>query len=252
LLISHTIWLPQFDELVANCLRLSNIAYLKSKNSKNGFELAKRNTFIRRGGVSWRQQTYLSRFKGWIVHSAVDRPVRYEVFGLECPGPVPVQGNASPKPPSAKVAIFPTSALAKKDYPLRAWLWLADHLAKDEWTVDFVCLPKEQAVVQKVCMNFAVRSFPDIKELMDYLSDCAAVISNDSGGGHLASLMGKKTFTITRRKGSFSWRPGFNELNYVLAPLIRLKLFGRYIWWPFIPIWRIPARLGKAPDKSLA
>jgi ADP-heptose:LPS heptosyltransferase len=190
----------------------------------------------------------------------------HEAFGLDCPEPVPVPAIAvqkSPsqnrplpredrKPPDAqrtKLAIFPTSALSKKDYPLRAWLWLANRLTKDGWTVDFVCLPKEQAAMQKVCANFAVRSFPDIKALMDYLSDCTAVISNDSGGGHLASLMGKKTFTITRRKGSFSWRPGFNEFNYVLTPLIGLKLFGHYIWRPFIPIWRIPARLGEAPVK---
>ncbi|MDR1228414.1 MAG: hypothetical protein LBK55_05245 [Azoarcus sp.] len=252
LLIGHIIWSSQSDELAADCLQLNNIAYLKSKNSKNGLGLDKRNTFVRgRSYPGANRPICLDSKAGLSMVQWIDK-YAHEVFDLDCPEPVPVHSFVSRESPNTKVAIFPTSALAKKDYPLRAWLWLANRLTKDGWTVDFVCLPKEQAAIQKVCANFAVRSFPNIKELMDYLSDRAAVISNDSGGGHLASLMGKKTFTITRRKGSFSWRPGFNELNYVLAPLIGLKLFGCYIWRPFIPIWRIPARLGKAPDKSSA
>jgi ADP-heptose:LPS heptosyltransferase len=145
------------------------------------------------------------------------------------------------------VAIFPASSMQSKDYPLKGWLWLAKRLRKNGWLVNFVCLPKEHVAIQKACKDFHVCSFPNIKDLMDYLMDCAVVISNDSGGGHLASLLGIKTFTITRRKNNFSFRPSFGE-NYVLAPLIRLRLLGRFIWRPFIPIWRIPAMLGDAPE----
>ncbi|MDR3158969.1 MAG: hypothetical protein LBU11_08175 [Zoogloeaceae bacterium] len=252
LVIGHVRILPRPGELAARYLQLDNIAYLKSKNSKDGFELGKRSTFVRgRSYPGASRVICLDSKAGLSMVQWIDQ-YAHEVFGLDCPDPVPVHGISNQEPPSAKAVIFPTSALAKKNYSLRGWLWLANRLTKNGWLVDFVCLPKEQIDIQNACANFAVRSFPDIKELMDYLLDCAVVISNDSGGGHLASLMGKKTFTITRRKEDFSWRPGFNELNCVLAPLIGLRLFGCRVWRPFVPIWRIPARLGKAPDKSSA
>jgi hypothetical protein len=262
LIVSHAIWLSQSNEST-DCPQLNNIAFLKSKNSKSGFELSHRNTFVRGRPYPGANRPICLDSKAGLSMVQWINQYAHETFALDCPEPMPViairksssqnrhpgEDRKYPDVQSTKLAIFPASALPKKDYPLRAWLWLANRLTKNGWTVDFVCLPKEQAAIQKVCANFGVHSFPDIKELMDYLSDCAAVISNDSGGGHLASLMGKKTFTITRRKGSFSWRPGFNEFNYVLAPLVGLKLFGCYIWRPFIPIWRIPARLGEAPVK---
>ncbi|MDR1647703.1 MAG: hypothetical protein LBR88_06695 [Zoogloeaceae bacterium] len=246
LVICHVKNFPQSNELAIDCLQLDNIAYLKSKNSKDGFELGRQKTLVRGHLYPGANRIICPDSKSGLSMVQWIDQYAHEVFGLSCPDPVPVQFGVNQKSTGTKVVIFPTSAKAEKDYPLRAWMWLANRLTKDGWMVDFVCLPKEQATIQKICANFAVRSFPSIKELMDYLSDCTAVISNDSGGGHLASLMGKKTFTITRRKKNFSWRPDFNDLGYVLSPLITFRLFGcRRIWWPFIPIWRIPEKLEK-------
>jgi hypothetical protein len=244
LVLAHSVWLPKSETLRTACLQLDNIACFKSKNQKGGIDFGNRNIFV--GNQSYpgaNRPLCLDSKAGLSMVQWVDQYAQ-EAFGLKCPAPVPV--HLKHEAQSKKIAIFPTSALSRKDYPLFLWLWLAKRLRKNGWHIEFVGLPKEHAKLQATCSNFGVRSFSNIKTLMDYLSNIAIVISNDSGGGHLASLMGKRTFTITRRKGTFSWRPGFNNLNEVLSPLISIKLFGLYIWRPFIPIWRIFIRLGSA------
>ena len=106
----------------------------------------------------------------------------------------------------------------------------------------------------KACFTgFPVSSFADIRGLMTHMAGAAAVIANDSGGGHLGSLMGLRTFTIARRYENFVWRPGFTATGMVLAPRFRFKwLDGDYIWRPFVPVGRIVDALGSAVPDSAA
>lgn len=252
--------LPQFDLIVGHskhlpldaaakeiCLQASHLVCFKSKNQKGGFAFSDRKIRVRGHEFpNANRPICLDSKAGLSMVQWMDHYAR-EAFGLECPEPLPIPLEATTR---GNVVIFPTSALAKKNYPLRVWLWLARRLTRNGWHVEFACMPEEQAALQRACTGFAVQAFQDIKALMDYLAQAEIVISNDSGGGHMASLMGKRTFTITRRKGAFSWRPGFNERNEVLSPLIGVKLFGRHIWRPFIPVWRILTRLGKAKARG--
>lgn len=139
-----------------------------------------------------------------------------------------------------RVLIFPTTPELKKNYWLAGFRWLADRLVKRGWQVEFVCMPDECGRLEGALPEYAVRSFSDISGLIDHVATASAVISNDSGGGHLASLMGITTFTISRRHRRFAWRPGFNQDNIVINPWFRFKaLGGGHIWRPFIPVWRI-------------
>lgn len=144
------------------------------------------------------------------------------------------------------VLIFPTTPEPKKNYWLSGFRLLALVLKKRGWTVEFICTPAEHGAIASSLPRWPVRSFPDIKALMDHVAQAAVVISNDSGGGHLGSLMGLATFTVTRRKKNFVWRPGFNKRNTVIYPWFRFKWLGkRYIWRPFVPVWRVVMQLGR-------
>jgi hypothetical protein len=249
LVLCTVVWLPSDDSL-RDCLRLDNIAYIGYLGMpKNIPDPSSRNIYVKGHLYSGANRALcLDPQAGLSIVQWMDRYV-HEVFGLDCLEPVSVCKERRGEGKN-KVTIFPTSSRQEKNYSPMGWLWLAKHLKKNGWMVDFVCLPKERVAIKKTYKDFRVYSFPTIKNLMDYLLDCAAVIGNDSGDGHLASLLGIRTFTITFKKKSdsnFIFYPGFGQ-NCILAPLIRFRLLGRFIWRPFIPIWRIPIILGKAPD----
>lgn len=144
------------------------------------------------------------------------------------------------------VLIFPTTPEEKKNYWLSGFSLLAKSLRKRGWQVEFVCVPKEHEGVQQALPGSTVRSFPDLKALIEHVASASVVISNDSGGGHLASMLGLTTFTITRRRENFVWRPGFNDKNTVIYPIFRFKwLNKKYVWQPFVPVWRIATKLGQ-------
>lgn len=174
----------------------------------------------------------------------VDRYAR-DVFGLELDT---IEGFLVPRTVTASsdlVLIFPTTPEPKKNYWLAGFRLLARVLLRRGWQVEFVCTPSERGAIAASLPGYTVRSFPDIKALMDHVACATAVISNDSGGGHLGSMMGLMTYTITRRQKEFAWRPGFNKSNTVIYPWFRFKWLGRYIWRPFVPVWRIANQMGR-------
>lgn len=144
-----------------------------------------------------------------------------------------------------RVLIFPLSPQPKKNYYLRGFIKLADKLSKLGWDVEFICSPSEYLELEQPLLKYKLKTFKDIGLLLDHISNSEVVISNDSGGGHFASLCDLKTFTITRRGKKFSWRPGFNEKNTVVSPLFKFKILGRYIWRPLISIKVIISKLGE-------
>lgn len=170
----------------------------------------------------------------------VDR-YAHECFGLEVPEASPRLAKALDSARATKKAvIFPTTPNPKKNYWPRGFRKLARELAGSGWEVSFVVVPAELSRLEAEYQPFPVRAFSDLAGLIDYLRDACIVISNDSGGGHLASMMGLHTVTITRKPPDFVWRPGFNRANHVLSPLLTFKLGGGHVWRPFVPYWRIP------------
>lgn len=183
-----------------------------------------------------------SRVAGTMV-DWVDRYAR-DVFGLELDT---IEGFLTPRQMAVNsdlVLIFPTTPEPKKNYWLTGFRLLARVLQRRGWQVEFICTPGERSAISALLPGDTVRSFPDIRALMDHVASANTVISNDSGGGHLGSMMGLKTYTITRRKKEFVWRPGFNKSNTVIYPWFRFKWLGKYIWRPFVPVWRIASQMG--------
>ncbi|MFL9814297.1 ADP-heptose--LPS heptosyltransferase [Stutzerimonas sp. VN223-3] len=244
LVVSYVNWLHRTGEVVADVIAKPNIAYVTAKKlpselGLDGREVRVADTFF--PGAS--RPICLQSRSGWNMVQWVDQYAQ-TVFGLVCKEPIHVAISKPPCGASVKrVSIFPTTPEPKKNYSLSGFARLAIRLSRQGWEVDFICVPGEHEAIQASVGSFPVRSFSSIKLLMDHLATCKAVISNDSGGGHLGSLMGLHTFTITRKHAEFVWRPGFNPHNKVVRPLFSLKVMGRYVWRPFVPVRRIPAAL---------
>lgn len=225
------------------CAALDNIAFVTAKKIS-------RDSGLNGRGVVVRGKVFLGASRAFCLDSDAGKSMvewvdgyAKEAFSIES-YPMPGLYGLQLERKGGLVLIFPTSPQPKKNYWLVGFRWLASALQKKGWCVEFVCMPDERERILKALPGFRVRSFPDVKGLIDHVSLATVVISNDSGGGHLASLMGLATFTITRRQRSFSWRPGFNEHNTVVCPWFRFKLLGNYIWRPFVSVRSIVKKMG--------
>ncbi|MBX9836554.1 MAG: hypothetical protein K2X65_10300 [Burkholderiaceae bacterium] len=246
LVISYVSWLTQDAERMHRLLEHNNIAFVTAK--KLSARLGIDGRAVRVGDCTLQgasRALCLDSRSGLNMVQWIDEYAS-GVYGLNVRAPMRVPRLVNCPDSRRRVAIFPTTPHLKKNYAPSGFRWLARRLIAKGWLVEFVGMPHEHAALTQTYCGFPVHKFADIRELMDFLSTCSVVVSNDSGGGHLGSLMGLRSFTVTRKQANFVWRPGFNELNQVLAPLMSFKLLGRYVWRPFVPLWRITARLGGA------
>ncbi|MFI8734626.1 ADP-heptose:LPS heptosyltransferase [Pseudomonas sp. NFACC19-2] len=241
LVICYIDWLIKASQAGVELLSLSNVAYLSGKKLPARFQLDQRSVLIdgvlipAAHNVICRDPKAGKTMVQWIDLYAE------EVLGLD--PAIPLMGfqflPAAAGDAGFRIAIFPTTPHAKKNYSSRGYRRLARSLVAKGWQVEFVGTPAERDVLQAQYEGFTVHAFTDLKGLVDFLCSCSIVISNDSGGGHLGSLLGLRTFTITRRRLDFTWRPGFNSLNRVINPLFTFKWMGKTVWRPFIPLSRV-------------
>lgn len=232
-------WRPDYAHL-------RNVAYVTAKKIPQDSGVVGRDVIVK-GRVFQRASRAFclnSRAGGTMV-DWVDNYAK-EVFSLEPVTTDKLIVCSSGKTKPNLVLIFPTTPQQKKNYWLRGFFLLGRVLRKRGWEVEFICMPNEQDKIASSMPGFVVKSFPDIKALMGHMAGASTVISNDSGGGHLGSMMGLSTYTITRRHKKFVWRPGFNENCTVVYPWFRFKWIGKkYIWRPFVPLWRIVFKMGE-------
>jgi hypothetical protein len=188
------------------------------------------------------------RDRGVSMVEWVDR-YALEIFGLPSPKTPPRLMPPAGWTPDAKrnrrVLIFPTTPNPSKNYSLKGFARLAFRLESAGWQVDVICMQHEVPQVAAMLGASRTISFPSLRELILHMMQSHAVISNDSGGGHLGSMLGLATYTITKKSADFVWRPGFNQDNQVLGPVMTFKWFSGRIWRPFIPLDRIVSSLGK-------
>lgn len=232
-------WSPAFAEP-------RNVAFVTAKKIARESGLNGREVFVQQRRFEGASRAFcLDSRAGKTMVDWVDSYAS-EVFGLQLDTMDGLLSLSSADKADDLVLIFPTTPQAKKNYWLRGFSLLAGVLERRGWRVEFVCVPAEHESIKAALPDFQVSSFPDIKALMDKVTTAAVVISNDSGGGHLASMLGVATFTITRRREKFVWRPGFSKNNVVLYPWFRFKwLDKKYVWRPFVPVWRIATQLGQ-------
>ncbi|MFL1583347.1 ADP-heptose--LPS heptosyltransferase [Stutzerimonas stutzeri] len=241
LVICYIDWLIEATKTDTDLSRLGNVAYLAGKKLPANLALDKRPVVVAGREVRAAHNVICRDTKaGKSMVQWIDQYAE-EVLGLDLLTPLPsfqflpeVSDDAS-----RRVAIFPTTPHANKNYSIKGFQRLGRNLVGKGWVVEFVGIPAEQQILQELYPEFMVHSFAELKGLVNFLRTCSVVVSNDSGGGHLASLMGLRTFTITRRRPDFTWRPGFNDMNRVVCPRFTFKWMGQTVWRPFIPLGQV-------------
>ncbi|MCJ8170319.1 glycosyltransferase family 9 protein [Atopomonas sediminilitoris] len=224
----------------------SNIAFVSAKKIPSHLGLEGRVVTVAGVDLPAATRGFCTQSKrGWSMAQWLDE-YALSAYGLQTQLPVEINLPPQQGRKHRRVAIFPTTPQPSKNYSLKGFAWLARRLQRQSWQVDIVAMPHEQEQLQSQLADLSVCSFANVAGLIEYLVSCEAVISNDSGGGHLGSLLGLQTFTLTRKDRHFVWRPGFNARNTVVSPLFTFKWLGRYVWRPFVPVWRVARALGEA------
>ena len=246
LVIAYFNHLAQESAERERCLACGNIAYVTAKKLPRNIPLHGRDVVV--AGQTFKAASMpfcLQSRAGLSMREWIDRYAA-SVYGITVTDSLDMVCASLHREPDNRILIFPTSPHSKKNYSMGGFRRLAKSLRKHGWQVEFIGLPREETELKGYFSGFSVLTFPDIRSLMEHMAGAAAVISNDSGGGHLGSMMGLRTFTIARRYENFVWRPGFNTKGMVLAPWFRFKwLDGDYIWRPFVPVGRIIESLGR-------
>lgn len=172
-----------------------------------------------------------------------------ETFGLSpSETPPPLTPPKDWKPDADKhrrVLVFPTTPNPSKNFSAKGFARLVRKLEAAGWLADVVCMQNEVPQIAAVFGATRTKTFPTLRELILHMMQSHAVVSNDSGGGHLGSMLGLATYTITKKTADFVWRPGFNRNNKVIGPTMTFKWITGRIWRPFIPLDRIVDTLGK-------
>ena len=136
---------------------------------------------------------------------------------------------------SRRILVFPFTPQHDNEYSLKRFIMLSKKLMKLGYEVEFIGTLDQQRRFSNEGNNSSIqfRSFSDLSSLIMYVYQSAFVIANDSGGGHLASLIDIPLVTIHKKNNSFKWRPGWRK-SYIVVPSFNLKLLKRRIWRPFI------------------
>ena len=145
-----------------------------------------------------------------------------------------------------RVAIHPSSADPKRNWPLKKFLHLASLLKSRGYESFFILSHKERAFfVQEIEKEgFAAPEFTSLQEMANFLYESGFFIGNDSGIGHLASALKIPTLTIfsKKRKEKF-WLPDWGLSKkvsaYALLPNIKhLRLQDKY-WKNLLPVFKV-------------
>lgn len=144
-----------------------------------------------------------------------------------------------------RVAIHPTSRDPKRNWSKHGFIALAKALSWRGFFPAFVVAPDERNEWKEAeNLGFAVPHLNGGKELAQFLGESGYFIGNDSGMGHLASIQGVPTLTISGNpKRVQLWRPGFadNAVVTLKIPLPNCKglKLREHLWQPFISVARV-------------
>lgn len=107
-----------------------------------------------------------------------------------------------------RVVIHPTSKDRKKNWPKAKYLKLASSLKKKGFEVVFMLSPYERNEFKELKSPY----FTNLEQASNYMYESGYFIGNDSGLGHLASLLNIPLITIGNNKKNLDlWRPGYRK-----------------------------------------
>ena len=113
-----------------------------------------------------------------------------------------------------RVILSPTSNDPQKNWPADKFRALAKKLERRGYHPLICVAPHEKAdwPDAQIC--------PTVADLATLIYESGALIGNDSGPGHLASLLGIPTYSLFARKSYSSlWRPGWGDNTVITSPI---------------------------------
>ncbi len=136
-----------------------------------------------------------------------------------------------------RVILHPTSSRPGKNWPAPKFLKLANRLSTAGYEPVFILTEKEKADWPQI----GAPHFENLETLTHFIAESGSMIGNDSGIGHLASLVGLPTLTICRSKLSAPfWRPAWTPGVVLTPPPFIPNLKGLRLrdkkWQAFIPV----------------
>lgn len=140
-----------------------------------------------------------------------------------------------------RIIVSPDSAWQeKKDWWPNSFLKLCKLLRKRGYHPVIVVAPENHSTWTQLVQNeFEVPLFSDLALLAEYIYESGALIANDSGNGHLASLLGIPVVTIYRKRNQFfHWRPGWGK-TIVVTPWMQFPFLNESLWRYFISPKRV-------------
>lgn len=154
------------------------------------------------------------------------------------------QGNVHLTPPPhlvyqrypRRIIISPDSAWSdKKDWTPASFIKTARLLQQRGYQPVFTVAPVSHQKWDVILKGeFEHAKFSDIHQLASFVYESGAFIGNDSGGGHLASMLRVPVVTIYRKRNRhFCWRPAWGK-GKVVIPRFVLPWFKGGIWRAFI------------------
>ena len=154
--------------------------------------------------------------------------------------PVTVQKKAYPK----RIIIHPTSSRPGKNWTKERFLKLADQLEQKGYEPVFILTEEEKKYWPQVKAPY----FKDLIDLTFFIAESAAMIGNDSGIGHLSSLVGLSTLIICRSQMAADfWRPSWTSGSVIIPPRWIPNLKGCRLrdkkWQFFVPVKKVNKEL---------
>lgn len=144
-----------------------------------------------------------------------------------------------------RLLIHPTSTCPIRTWDKKKYLLFAKKLQAQGYEIAFVMHPKEREYWEKIIpRGFLIPFFKHLSDLAAYIYESAALIGNDSGPAHLASLLNLPTLIITNDpKRLILWQPGWKKSLLAFPPnwvpnfkFLRLKINH---WQKFTSVTRI-------------
>jgi len=128
-----------------------------------------------------------------------------------------------------RVIIHPSSAKKSKNLSEEKYIKLAKILKNKNYEPIFVVSKNERKDFIKIQENeFILKSFDNLKNLTLFVYESSFMIGNDSGIGHLCSMLNIPTISIFRNyRSARLWRPGWSE-DAVIYPNKFIPNFSLY------------------------
>ncbi len=119
-----------------------------------------------------------------------------------------------------RLLIHPTSTCPTRTWDKKKYLQFARKLKAQGYEIAFIMHPEERAEWQEITLQgFLLPAFPNLSALASYVYESSALIGNDSGPVHLASLLNLPTLIITNDpKRLILWQPGWKKAFLAFPP----------------------------------